>query len=203
MPTGYTAKIHEGEDQSFTDFAISCSRAFGAHALVRTEPQMPLPTEYEIDFEQYNRIIQSDMHKIEKFWKMSDKEIQSIMTDERQERIENLENQIQENKIAQTRFQAMLEKAESWTPPTDEHTNFKEFMINQLKDGIKETSGNYAKEQLTRLHEKEETVDDYRSQRIRELLENIRHIQDRLSYEIKVTAERNQWIKALHQSLEE
>ena len=30
MPTGYTSDLYEGKNISFTEFALQCSRAFGA-----------------------------------------------------------------------------------------------------------------------------------------------------------------------------
>jgi hypothetical protein len=37
MPTGYTAKLYDG-DQKFQDFAMECARAFGALIEMRDEP---------------------------------------------------------------------------------------------------------------------------------------------------------------------
>ena len=46
MPTGYTAKIADG--QTFEEFILSCARAFGALVEMRDEPaDAPIPEEFK------------------------------------------------------------------------------------------------------------------------------------------------------------
>lgn len=48
MPTGYTAKLHNGEEQTFPEFVMSCARAFGALITMRDDPaDAEIPDEFK------------------------------------------------------------------------------------------------------------------------------------------------------------
>jgi len=48
MPTGYTYPVVEGKITEFSDFALSCARAFGALITMRDDPHdTPIPETFE------------------------------------------------------------------------------------------------------------------------------------------------------------
>lgn len=198
MPTMYTARIYEGEDQSFKEFAIECSRAFVSHSHLWTDLHA-----YDVGHDSYCNKIQQAIAEIEKFTQMPYEEIEEIIKTERSKQIEHFQKQITLKNNTRKRFEEMLEQAESWSPPTEKHHEFKDFMINQLKSGIEETTDKYDKRHLDELMSKEETVEEYRHKMIQRRLEDIQFTQDRLRDETKAIAERNQWIQALRRSLKE
>jgi len=64
MPTGYTAKLCEGE-QSFGEFALGCARAFGACVMQREDSMDDLPKarEHDGDVGYYSRALETARRK--------------------------------------------------------------------------------------------------------------------------------------------
>ena len=136
MPTGYTHDVQTGEVTNFNDFAKRCARAFGAYVTLRDSPSsMELPR--SVGYDSYHQkeldkskddLIILDNLTIDQLTKRS--------FDEYEEDLKRYETNIQECKLFEVRYTTMLDKVKEWTPPTDEHVAFKEFMIQQLTDSI-------------------------------------------------------------------
>jgi hypothetical protein len=136
MPTGYTAAVQDGEITEFSEFAMSCARAFGACITMRDDPaDAPIPEAFE----------PSSYHA--KALEVAQAELAALeaMTEAEQEAAARAAYEIEarawdeyEDKKFQSRLRyvAMLEKVQAWSAPTPGHVEFKNFMIEQLQESI-------------------------------------------------------------------
>lgn len=136
MPTGYTAAVSDGTVTDFRTFALNTARAFGALISLRDAPSdAPIPTE----------IKPSDYH-VEQL-KADKEEREKLLSMTPQDRINGAELQYidamrsyderkEERAAIRARYEAMLEKAKAYVPPSPEHEEFKAYMIKQLTDSI-------------------------------------------------------------------
>lgn len=201
MPTGYTAPIYEGEkDFTFEKFAMRCARYFGACISMREEP-----LDAEIDFDKHfqpSDYYKKKLERVEKAYKefllnpptvdKLSKEYDEMMEKELQECIVREE----ENKQRKARYLDMLSQAQEWMPPTPEHNNLKDFMVQQLEDSLKFDC------RLTTPHI-EETREGYikyymSSERF---TEEIDYCRSQYEKEVKMCNERKKWIMDLMDSL--
>ena len=74
MPTGYTAGIIDGEITTFEQFAIQCTRAFGATIHMRDNP-LDSPYEPRTPSDHYVNSLQSQREKLEETKTMTDEAI--------------------------------------------------------------------------------------------------------------------------------
>lgn len=135
MPTGYTADIKDGI--SFETFAMNCARAFGACVMLRDEPTggEHIPEEFA----------PSDYHA--KAVQKAREELAALMamTPEQQERRAAQEWDaaetrrlmlLEERQKTRASYEAMLVKVRAWTPPTSDHVEMRNFMIEQIQQSI-------------------------------------------------------------------
>ena len=141
MPTGYTYPIYEGRrDFTLADFAIRCARDFGFGMSLRE-----LPLDQPIDLENYFR--PDEYHKVE--MEQAEKEYQEFLASppteeqlgkEYDERLKEEWDRFEERKRIcaelRGRYERMLQQVEEWEPPTSEHQNLKNFMLNQIRMSI-------------------------------------------------------------------
>lgn len=191
MPTGYTADLYEGEDQSFEAFALSCARNFGALILMRDEaPDAPIPR-----FEPSPHH-QEEIDKLtERHQKLSDPDTAARMhaTAVEDAAAANRKSARLSRERAQ-RYGAMLGAARSWDPPSPDHAGLKDFMIKQLEESIEHDCRTYAVEV------EPDPVEWARQERVR-AEQRISRAKERLTEDIRRTRERNDWVDKLRASL--
>jgi len=121
MPTGYTAGIIDGSIKDFKEYAILCTRAFGATIHMRdeslsTKVEARKPSTYHLD------VITGLEKEMEKNEKMSDEDLIAELKKNIEEDIERYESYIEKAKQTREKLLAFKSEAEKWNPPTDEHT---------------------------------------------------------------------------------
>lgn len=134
MPTGYTAKIADGI--SFEEFLLSCAKAFGACVTMRDDDlNTPIPEEFRpSDYHKKEiAIVKCKLKRLETL-KVSD--IEKLAEKQYQDEIKLNKKMISEANSLRKKYEAMLEKVNSWVPPTPEHENLKNFMIQQITESI-------------------------------------------------------------------
>jgi hypothetical protein len=135
MPTGYTSRLYDGEEQSFADFAMECARAFGALVELRDEPSAPIPEKFE-PYPWHERELgkaQVRMREI-RGWTPAKADFEARREYDRE--LADWEKALAESKARFSRYTAMLEQVRAWTPPTSEHEEMKRFMTDQLQKSI-------------------------------------------------------------------
>ena len=149
MPSGYTSDIYDGRDTSFVNFAKRCSRAFGARV---GEKENGLYAEYE------PRLI--DDYKLKHLSKSIEDYNESLtrtpeqwqkLYDEAMAHMDEMDAEIaSRGEELAGRYLPVLEKAKAWEPPTEDHVEFKKFMIDQLEDSIRFDGADAEREPMER-----------------------------------------------------
>lgn len=193
MPTGYTATLYEGkQEQTFEEFLFGCARAF----VMRDEPgDAPIPDEFKADVGHYDRAIARARDDLRRLDTITVPNAQVAADVEYENRVTSRESDRQRRRAIRERYEAMLEHARAWEPPTPDHIGLKEFMISQLEESIAfecDYDPGAPQRQTAR-----EWVDEQR-----------KHAEESLTYhvkqrekEIERTTSRNAWVKALRESV--
>lgn len=196
MPTGYTAALHDGKDITFTQFALTCVRAMGVTIMQRDDPlDSPLETEREPSPFTRDRLIELKA----KLAEQKARSLKDWAADERENR-QNVNAavaasiQIAAERLA--RYKEMLGHVEAWTPPTEEHENFKKFMTDQLTESIKfDCDTRYQKTQERR------SAEEFRDVTIAETERTVAYYEEEWAKEQERTESRNKWIRDFLESL--
>ena len=203
MPTGYTAGIIDGEIKTFDQFAKKCMRAFGATIHMRDEPmdkeyEPREPSSYHTDK------IQEIKNEIEKIESLSNDEIVQLRTDELRSEIKRQSEAIKKNKKTEKKLRRMLNDVQDWNPPSENHTGFKNFMIEQLEKTIEfdcgiswqESALKKAEEQITSI------VGEFERERIlQKLNKDLEYHQAEHQKKVERCEQANEWVQKLVESL--
>lgn len=194
MPTGYTSKI--GDGQNFDDFIWGCARAMGALVSMRDEPaDAPIPEKIGKN-DYYSKELEKAGEKITKLQLMTAEEILLLID------MENIEKKIEADKSRKKEealrksYNNMLDKVIKWIPPTNDHAEFKSFMIQQIKDSIKWDCG-YSSEFVPI----EEDAKAWYDREFKRLNDDWKYYTEQLEKEEARNKSRNLWIKQLRDSL--
>jgi len=194
MPTRYTADLYEGKEVIFEEFVMKCARAFGALITMRDEPlDAPIPEEFR----------PSDWHlkEMEKA-RQRQAEIQSWDEERAEQKAEKAYQKavrrrneiIAQNTQIRQRYEKMLAQIQAWIPPTPDHKELKQFMIDQLKGSIEFDCS--IPDELQQLSGAE-----YKQQQIAKTQRDIEYHTKEHEKEKRRTRERNNWLRALRESL--
>lgn len=193
MASSYTHKVPEG--MSFKDFALTCARAFGACVDMRESPLGPaLPEEVKPSSYHSDRVAEA-RKELAQLMDLSPEERRCLIKDED---ARSRSNQLEAHKRAKQAAEAyttMVKQVKTWVPPTPDHENLKAFMLTQLQESI----------DFHHIAELEEAaavdVDKALVWKIEGLFRAIRYHEAEHEKEVKVAAERTQWLKDLRNSL--
>ncbi len=135
MPTGYTSKIYNGDNQSFKEFAMGCARAFGALIHMRDDG-METPIRPDIVSDYAKKHVEEAQAKIAWLHALTPKECEAEARKQYGDAMEYYNKTVKERMALQTRYEMMLAQVEAWKPPTKDHEGLKKFMIEQLTTSI-------------------------------------------------------------------
>lgn len=194
MPTGYTAAIKDGI--SFEQFATSCARAFGALVMMRDEPgNAPIPDRFEpSDF--YQKNMESKRAELDRLMAFTTTDIEREAEAEYQAELAEHERCLRDASNLREAYEAMLAKAKAWTPPTSEHVGLRDFMVEQITQSISldcDTSYYKAPERIVPAQWIADKIADAR--------ESLARYENEHRKEVELTEVRNQWLRALRDSL--
>jgi hypothetical protein len=143
MPTGYTADVGDGKVAEFSDFALSCSRAFGALVMLRDHDQSLEATrrylasgKYANESSYYQDSLRKAAERLTQLEEMTDEEARLLALKEAEELRQTNRRYAEKTQAQRMRYEAMVEKVEAWEPPTDDHLGLKNFMLEQLHGSI-------------------------------------------------------------------
>lgn len=203
MPTGYTAGILNGETKTFEQFAILCIRAFGAAIHMRDESLDTKYTPRKLN-EYYIESVEESKKDLQDFLLKSDDEILSNELKEIEEKRKYYEEKIVETKKNLKQLKSILKSVKNWEPPTTDHFEFKNFMIEQLESTIKwDGDYQYYIDEVKRLDERKEklNIDTLKQEQIESLHNDIAYSEKRLQEELQSINNSNQWVETLLTSL--
>jgi hypothetical protein len=199
MPTAYTADIEK--DMSFEDFVLRCSRNFGATMHQRDDDMKDKPklrgieSSYHVDALSNAK---AEVAKLEAMRGVNDRTAygKKVIAEQTAFNQESFNKKIS----LKNKYDAMLEKAYNWFPPTPDHENLKKFMIEQIIESIRhDCDTKYYMDRLTELS-KANPLDKYNEALKRAYDDVVRH-ETELLKERERNAGANKWIAALYDSL--
>jgi len=147
MPTGYTAGILDGKINTFEEFAKTCIRAFGASIHMRDDSLNTEYTPIKYD-ESYDQTIAELKEELMIFNSLTDDEIIQNHVEKILIRIKDATYNMIKNKNIKLKLESLLNEVNEYIPPTVDHVNFKNFMIEQLKTTIEHDCSNYDENRL-------------------------------------------------------
>lgn len=195
MPTGYTANIKDGI--TFKQFIMNCARAFGACVTMRDDPQdTPIPEEFKPSDYHIKKLIELQAEN-KAINAMSIKEATAKAKIEYDEKVVYNEQGIKESNDLRQKYWEMLSKVTNWQPPTDDHKELKDFMVQQITESIAFDCGTeYYKKPVEIL-----TGEQWLSKKKQSLLKDIAYYTQQRQEEVERTQKRNEWIKQLRNSV--
>jgi hypothetical protein len=199
MPTGYTANIEN--NMTFEDYVLGCARAFGATMHQRDDNMNDKPKLRDIESSHHIDALsraKAEVAKLEAMRGVNDRTAFGKKVIEE----EAASNQEYFNKKVSLRnkYEAMLQKAYNWFPPTPDHENLKKFMIEQITQSIDfDCDTKYAMDRLTALS-KANPLDKYK-EALNRAYKDVEYHETELMKERERNAGANKWISALYDSL--
>ncbi len=136
MPTGYTAAVADGKITEFKDFALQCARAFGAAIHLRDEPLSTGLTERPA-FGHHTKALAQAKADLAEFEALTEEQLAAKYEAYCRGRQEQDAEDERRRAAIKDRYEAMMEKARRWEPPTTSHQELKKFMVEQLAEGLR------------------------------------------------------------------
>ncbi|MFB5758957.1 hypothetical protein [Paenibacillus medicaginis] len=202
MPTGYTYGVSNGTITDVNEYVLQCARAFGATIMMRDEPlNTPIP-EFQPHSYHYEALEEA-RKKIEELTSLTKEQITERIDLNHWYKIENNKKIRSEKMLEQKRYSDMLEKVKEWKVPTSEHNNLKEFCINQLEESMKHGFSEEELDQYYPLDIPKLTPEEWLESQLTRINKDIEHHAEGWNKEVKVTNERNEWVRWLKVSLEQ
>ncbi len=134
MPTGYTAAIANGI--TFRQYAMDCAKAFGALITMRDEPaNAEIPEKFEPSKYHIDKITAAE-NELKELRAMDDSEAEKRARLEFEQELESHQKYVNDKSELKDKYLAMLKQVKIWQPPTSEHVEYKNFMIQQIEQSI-------------------------------------------------------------------
>jgi hypothetical protein len=199
MPTGYTANIEK--DITFKEYALDCARAFGACIDLRDEPlSTPIPEKFE-ESNYYKERVESAIKERDEFSLMSKKDRRKLFEREVVDSIKDARRVILERKRKLVKYEAMLFKVKKFVPPTEEHVEYKNFMISQIESSIDFDCDVKYYEKAIR-EQSALTFNEWEKDREEQLRDSVIYHNKHLSEEKARIQGRNKWISDMRKAVD-
>ena len=197
MPTGYTCNIKDGI--TFKEFAMGCARAFGACIEMRDDSlDKEIPEEFETSSYHKERIEEIEK-EISELSKLTEEEIKVICDKEYKEEIDRIKQAKEDEKNLFNSYANMLNIVSGYVPPSEDHINFKEFMIKQIKESIDFDCNDYYKNKKV----VKQDYKTYRFEKLKGCYKDLSYHAKKYQEDLERTKRNNNWIKLLRESLKE
>jgi hypothetical protein len=134
MPTGYTSQIENGI--SFQDFVLNCARAFGALITMRDEPaNAQIPEKFEPSDYHVKQLVEAKK-EFERLETMNIEQARSETVAEYEKNLIDIAEYRKKKAALRSKYEDMLAQVRRWNPPTSDHVELKNFMIQQIISSI-------------------------------------------------------------------
>lgn len=195
MPTGYTSDIYAGKKVSFQEFALNCARAFGALIELRDSPRdAKIPNEFKPS-DYHTKELKEANKKLNQAQEFSDTEIGVLAKQDYEKSLESYNEYKQKGLELKGRYEEMLTHVEAYQAPSPDHIEFKNFMVEQLKNSIKYDT-NYHGERPNL-----KTPEEWRKDEIKSATWSINYHSEEHAKEVEWCAEKTEWVRKLKESL--
>jgi hypothetical protein len=192
MPTGYTSRIKDGI--TFEQFIMSCARAFGALVTMRDDSSdAVIPDKFEPS-DYYIKGLKKANAELSKFKALNEDDYKLNANVEYVESLNEYERSKKEHIDLYNAYDSMLIQVESWNPPSNDHVELKNFMIQQIRDSIKFDCYEIDIPVL-------KTGVQWANERLKSILWDINYHTEYNREEIQRVDDRNKWIRQLRESI--
>lgn len=194
MPTGYTAKLHDGEQQTFREFALACARNFGALISMRdAPPDAEIPDRFEPST-YYAKALEEAKARYAELSNMTAEQADEAAAADHAKAHAAWEASKAKGVEVVARYQAMRAEVEAWEPPTAEHQGLKKFMLDQLDESTRF-------DRVTRPEPTPKTGADWLRDEKDRVYRTIGRYAEEQAQEVARAEGRSAWVAALRDSL--
>lgn len=202
MPTGYTYPIYDGTVTDFKSFVWRCAKGMGAMLLDRdnNRPADWVPTHEEIleiagKNEQYHDV-ELDRAKtvLEAYLGRTEESWQQAYVRDKEKKQQEYEASYSKNKDIQERYKKMLEQVKTWVPPSSDHHEFKELMMEQLAKSLEFDAYEPSPPVVV-------SLEKYKEKCFADILRSVNYHQEKLVQNRRRIQERREWMEKLARSL--
>jgi len=197
MPTGCTAAIEKGI--TFNQYAMGCARAFGSCVTMRDVPKdTPIPEEFKASDWNEKELAKAEI-VLARLYKLTIAEANQSAITEYEAEVKRQTTAIEKDRTLMAKYRAMLDNVNQWQPPTPDHVEFKNFMVEQIESSIKHDGmESYYNEHPPKLLTGESWLTNAKEKAIW----NIEYHTKGHNDEVDRTNSRNRWVKDLRDSLQ-
>jgi len=192
---------------TFTDYILGSARSMGAMVDWKDHPGTPhLPwIVSQRNQELYADKLEKAKAELEQLQTLDDDEISQLIDKEFQEKVKTWNAHLLNYTRVKEGYTRILSQVESWEPPTDDHTVFKEFMLQQLDEHFPNIAPDLEKEvssvYITKIKPREESILTWKKERIKEAKDDIQQYSTLLKEDKTACDERQAWLDALLTSI--
>lgn len=200
MPSYYTADIYDGKDISFQEFALKCARAFGALVHMRDEPlNTPLSRPTISDY--HTNEIKNIENEFALFLQSSTEQRKKMFEIEMEKEEAYYIKEIEKVKQTKNKYLTLIDDVKAYKPQSKELKEFKNFMFDQLIDGMKYDCSNEDWYNKSIQSIKEETFETWEEERMNLYNSKLGYQKEALKKEKESIELANKWIDELYKSL--
>jgi len=192
MPTGYTAKLYDGEDVSFKDFLLGCAHAFNFR--MRDLPIGSEIPEPKMD-DYYVKAVERDTERLATAKALTIEQAQQAASDTYVAALNAAANAELERLDHVKQYNKMVAEVRAWVPPTPAHQGIKDFMLQQI--GVSK-HGDYMSKYVDEA--KAKTPEVYFLSALSSATRDIKYHAEEHAKEVARTNERNEWSDQLSRS---
>ncbi len=194
MPTGYTYPVADGKVTEFREFAMQCARAFGACIMMRDEPQdAKIPDAFEPS-DYHKKRLEETREGLIALGGMDLEDCDKAAREDYKKALDYHREYIDRIKRENARYYAMLEQVKQWEPPSEDHIEFKKFMVDQLETSV---SACFSTAPTLK------TAEQWRTDQAAKYAHDLEYHQQHWNEEVERTNQRNGWVRKLRESLEQ
>lgn len=193
MPTGFTANLYDGKDESFEDFVLSCARGMGAFVTQRDDPHSDKPAFRKVSDYYFKQVAEAEADLAA--WRIKDEDDKYDMWRNYADARQKVARESRENRQAiLERYEARLMEVEAWEVPALLQS-FKDFMIEQINSSIEFDCGDF--DNYYKVTPYEEWLDN----QDKSLARDVDYYEEQLNNEVARVREQNTYTFALYKSL--
>lgn len=194
MPTGYTAKLYDGEDVSFKDFLLGCAHAFNFR--MRDLPIGSEIPEPKMD-DYYVKAVERDTERLAAAKALTIEQAQQAASDTYVAALNAAANAELRRLDHVKQYNKMVAEVRAWVPPTPAHQGIKDFMLQQLQVTYEFDLNPYKSDIVL------QTPEQYIETEIASAQRSLDYSLEHLEEQTRKFNEGVEWVNALTKSIEE
>ena len=194
MATGYTSEIEKGI--SFNEFCLTCARAFGALIIMRdVSINTTIPNEFKPSTH-HKEALKEEVEELRQLSTLTTEQCTELALKQYEEGLKDKIQSDQKQTVLRTKYEDMLKKVELWIPPSSEHIELKNFMVQQIKESM-DYDCTPTSHKITLL-----SGTEWLENQRENTFWSIKYHTERWDEEVESCKRRTKWVKLLKESLE-